>query len=59
MTRQALSRSELEGLHSVLRRAAERAEQRNREMPDPAAEDHAQRLAQAVAEINDELAGRG
>jgi hypothetical protein len=30
MTRQKLARSELKGLHSVLRRAAERAE-RNRE----------------------------
>lgn len=44
-----LTRSELEALHSVLRRAAERAERRK----DPDAE----RLEQAVADLNDEMAG--
>jgi len=43
-----LSRSELEDLHSVLRRATERAERRK-------AFDEADRLAQAVAEIAEEL----
>jgi hypothetical protein len=58
MARSYLTRAELEDLHSVLRRAAERAEKRASEQPDPAAECHAEQLAQAVAEIDDELKGR-
>jgi hypothetical protein len=54
-----LSRSELEDLHSVLRRAAERLERRRRmtgtEQPDPEAD----ALAAAVADLNDELARVG
>lgn len=49
MTRKPLSRSELEDLHSVMRRAAERAE-RNRSFKE------ADRLAQEVAALADELA---
>lgn len=45
-----LSRSELEGLHSVLRRAAERAE-RNRDTC------LATKLAQEIAELDADLAG--
>lgn len=59
MSRKNLNRSELEGLHSVLRRAVERLEQRRRpdgaEQPDPEAE----ALAAAVADLNDELARVG
>lgn len=59
MTRQPLNRSELEALHSVLRRAAERAERRRAATgatePDP----HAERLAAELASLSDELAGVG
>jgi hypothetical protein len=50
-----LNRSELEALHSVLRRAAERAEARKL-AGDPSADAEAEMLAQAVADLNDELA---
>lgn len=54
--RKQLSRAELENLHSVLRRAAERAERRNRlnggEQPDP----YSEALAREVAALNAELA---
>lgn len=46
--KKSLSRADLEDLHSVLRRAHERAERRK-------AFDEAERLAQAVAEIAEEL----
>lgn len=49
MTPKPLTRAELEDLHSVLRRAAERAE-RNRQF------DHADKLAAEVARIAAELA---
>lgn len=51
-----LSRSEKEDLHSVLRRAAERAETRKL-AGDPSADAEAEMLAQAVADLVDELAG--
>jgi hypothetical protein len=47
--RQHLSRRELEDLHAVLRRAAERAE-RNKEF------EHAEKLSREVAELTVELA---
>ena len=50
--RKPLSRAELEDLHSVLRRACERAERNNMIR-------HAERLAQAVAELAEELARVG
>ena len=46
--RKSLSRAELEHLHSVLRRAAERAERNNMIR-------HAEKLAKEVAEIAEEL----
>lgn len=46
---QPLSRAELQDLHSVLRRAAERAE-RNK------AFEHAAKLAEEIARLDDELA---
>jgi hypothetical protein len=53
-----LSRSEKEGIHSVLRRSLERAELRKLAHPDdPAADAEAVMLAQAVADLDDELAG--
>lgn len=53
-----LSRREKEGLHSVLRRAAERAEQR-KAVGDPSADSEAEMLAAAVADLADELARAG
>lgn len=53
-----LSRREKEDLHSVLRRAVERAEQR-RAAGDPSADREAEMLAAAVADLNDELARCG
>jgi hypothetical protein len=50
--KQPLSRLELEDLHSVLRRAAERAERNNMIR-------HAEKLAREVAAIADELARTG
>jgi hypothetical protein len=50
--RKELSRRELEDLHSVLRRAAERAE-RNKDIR------HAEQLAREIAALNDELQGVG
>lgn len=52
MTRQHLSKSELEAFHSVLRRAAERAERNNDER-------HAEKLAAEVAELAREIAEAG
>lgn len=49
MTEKQLTRSELQDMHSVLRRALERA-QRNRR------DDEAEQLARAVEDLNDELA---
>lgn len=51
-----LSRTEKEGLHSVLRRALERAERRKRD-GDPSAEREVTALACAIADLDDELAG--
>lgn len=51
MTVKPLTTAQLYDLHSVLRRAAERAEQNNR-LRD------AEQLARAVKELNDELLGR-
>lgn len=48
MTRKELTRSELEDFHSVLRRAAERAERNN-------LIEHAEKLAREVAAIAEEL----
>jgi hypothetical protein len=48
MTRQQLSRAELEALHSVLRRAAERAERAKRT-------DDAEKLAREVVALDAEL----
>lgn len=56
--KQPLSRRELEGLHSVLRRAIERAEKRKL-AGDPSADAEADRLAIEVAAIADELARAG
>lgn len=47
-----LTRSELEALHSVLRRAAERAE-RNKDT------EHAEKLAREIADLSNELARCG
>lgn len=59
MTRQALSKAELEAFHSVLRRAAERAERHRAATgatePDP----HAERLAAELAALAADLAGYG
>lgn len=58
MKQDDLKRSELEGLHSVLRRACERAEHkcgRGNAKDD----EEADRLAAAVADLADELAGVG
>lgn len=53
-----LSRSEKEGIHSVLRRSLERAELRKAAHPDDRSDDaEAELLAQAVADLGDELAG--
>jgi len=52
MAPKPLSRAELEALHSVLRRAAERAERNNMIR-------HAEKLAKEVAEIAEELARAG
>lgn len=55
-----LSRSEKEGLHSVLRRSLERAERRRATHPDdPSIDAEARMLASAVADLDDELAGLG
>jgi hypothetical protein len=54
--RQHLSRRELKDLHAVLRRAAERADARKL-AGDPSADAEAEMLAQAVADLADELAG--
>lgn len=50
-----LNRSELEALHSVMRRAAERAERRQQEKPDP----DAVALADAVAQLAEDIVRRG
>ncbi len=56
MSRSHLSQAELADLHSVLRRAAERAERRRNQRPEDAeAEDHAERLAAEVANLAREL----
>lgn len=53
-----LPRAELEALHSVLRRAAERSERRKRRgIPGNDNDPHADALARQVAEIEAELAG--
>lgn len=52
MTRKPLPRAELEHLHSVLRRAAERAERNNRTRD-------AEKLAREVLEISLELERAG
>jgi hypothetical protein len=49
MKQRPLTKSELEDLHSVLRRAAERAERNNERA-------HAEKLAQEVAALAEELA---
>lgn len=49
MKQKPLTKAELEGLHSVLRRAAERAERNNEHA-------HAEKLAQEVAALAEELA---
>jgi len=49
MKQRPLTKSELEDLHSVLRRAAERAEANNDKK-------HAEKLAQEVAALAEELA---
>jgi hypothetical protein len=51
-----LSRSELQDLHSVLRRAAERMERRKRAANDNTLDIEAEQLAAAVADLADELA---
>ena len=50
--RKPLSKDQLEALHSVLRRAAERAERNNMIR-------HAEKLAKEVAELAEELARAG
>lgn len=52
-----LTRPEKEHLHSVLRRACERAEKRKAQGDDPGADAEAEMLARAVADLADELAG--
>lgn len=49
MKQKPLTKTELEGLHSVLRRAAERAERANETA-------HAEKLAREVADLAEELA---
>lgn len=53
-----LTRVEKENLHSVLRRACDRAEKRKAKGNDPGADAEAEMLARAVADLADELAGR-
>ncbi len=57
MSKPDLTREQLEALHAVLRRAAERAERRKRlaggDQPDP----HSEALAREVAALGRELAG--
>jgi hypothetical protein len=51
-------RAELEGLHAVLRRAAERAERSRRVLGDKSSytDEEVEQLASAVADLADELA---
>jgi hypothetical protein len=51
-----LNRPELQDMHSVLRRSLERAERWKAAHPDePQADVHAEQLALAVADLDDEL----